>query len=297
MQELARANGVPTALAIVPQSKEEAQQFVETAVFPVMVKAIDADLLRRRTGGTKFLIHNAQDLLALYSKAQGPEDPNLLIQEYIPGEDWMFNGYFDNYSECLFGLTGKKIRRFPAGTGVTSLGICLRNEQVKTTTIQFMKAIEYRGILDIGYRYDYRDGKYKVLDVNPRVGCTFRLFTGADGMDVIRALYLDITGQPVPRSAAVEGRKWIVEDFDLFSALRTRRSGALKLKDWIESLRGVQETACFAWDDPLPFFMMGAADCFELYHWLRCQMNARKPAVAKRTDTSDSAIDCVTTSS
>lgn len=293
MQELAGANGVPTAKSMVPQSKTDLEQFLDTAAFPVMVKAIDADSLRQRTGGTKFLIHAPHDLLALYAKAQGRGESNLLIQEFIPGEDWMFDGYFDQNSECLFGLTGKKIRRFPATTGVTSLGICLRNEKVVETTTRFMKAIGYRGILDIGYRYDRRDGQYKVLDVNPRIGCTFRLFTDIDGMDVARALYLDITGQPVPPAKAAEGRKWIVEDFDLFSALHARRTQGLKPKEWLESLHGIQEAACFAWDDPLPFLIMGVADCFELGRWIRCQMNARKSAPSKDADAvSDSAIGC-----
>ena len=144
-----------------------------------------------------------------------------------------------------------------------------------------MKAIGYHGILDIGYRYDRRDGQYKVLDVNPRIGCTFRLFTATNGMDVARALYLDMTGQPVAPAQAAEGRKWIVEDFDLFSAIRSWRDGTLKLKDWVRSFRGVEEAACFALDDPLPFLMMGVADCCELYRWLRCQMATRQPAPPK----------------
>jgi predicted ATP-grasp superfamily ATP-dependent carboligase len=295
MQELAHANGVPTAKSVVPRSKKDVEQFLDTAVFPVMVKATDADHLRRLTGGTKFLIRTPHELLALYAKAQSGEEPHLLIQEFIPGDDWMFDGYFDKNSDCLFGLTGKKIRRFPAGTGVTSLGVCLRNETVKETTTRFMKAIGYRGILDIGYRYDRRDGQYKVLDVNPRIGCTFRLFTATDGMDVARALYLDMTGQLVPLPQAAEGRKWIVEDFDLFSALRSRKAGGLTLKDWINSLRGVQEAACFAFDDPVPFVMMGVADCFEMYQWIRCQMNARKQAPSNNTESaSDAVIGCCT---
>jgi predicted ATP-grasp superfamily ATP-dependent carboligase len=295
MQELARRNGVPTAKAMVPRSKEDVEQFLETAAFPVMVKATDSGRLRRRTGGTKFLIQTPHELLALYAKAHDREESCLLIQEFIPGDDWMFDGYFDKNSECLFGLTGKKIRRFPASTGVTSLGVCLRNETVEKTTTQFMKAIGYRGILDIGYRYDRRDGQYKVLDINPRIGCTFRLFTDTGGMDVARALYMDMTGQPVPPQKDAEGRKWIVEDFDLFSALHSGRTGALKLQDWIKSFRGVQEAACFAFDDPLPFLMMGVADCFELYQWIRCQMAARKPAPSE--DTPDSAIACFTSPS
>jgi D-aspartate ligase len=295
MQDLACQNGVPTAQGVVPQSQGDVEQFLATAAFPVIVKATDADRLRRRTGGTKFIIQTARELLALYAKAKDHEEPNLLIQEFIPGDDWMFDGYFNKNSECVFGLAGKKIRRFPTNTGVTSLGVCLRNETVEKTTTQFMKAIGYHGIVDVGYRYDRRDGQYKVLDINPRIGCTFRLFTGTNGMDVARALYLDMTGQPVAPSQPAEGRKWIVEDFDLFSALRSWRSGALTLKEWVRSFRGVQEAACFALEDPLPFLMMGLADWCELCQWIRCQMRARKPALSKQIDTpSNPAIRCPT---
>ncbi|MGA7241175.1 MAG: hypothetical protein WBY44_36170 [Bryobacteraceae bacterium] len=291
MQDLARGCGVPTAQSVAPHSKEEVERFIETAIFPVMVKATDASAFRRDTGGTKFVIHTPGELLALYAKVRDRETPSFLIQEFIPGDDWMFDGYFDKNSECVFGVTGKKIRRFPVNTGVTSLGICLRNETVEKTTAHFMKAIGYRGILDIGYRYDRRDGRYKVLDVNPRIGCTFRLFAANNGLDVARTLYLDMIGQAIPAWQAVEGRKWIVEDFDLFTALGLRRKGSLSLKEWAASLRGVQEAACFALDDPLPFLMMGVADCGELYRWVHCQRDARKPAPTEQIRLTTVVID------
>ena len=197
MQELADESGVPTARSVAPRCKDDVVRYLETAVFPVMVKAIDAERLRMRAGGTKFLIHTRRELLELYARSEDLQEPNLLFQEFIFGEDWMFNGYFDADSRCLYGATGKKIRRFPVHTGATSLGVCLPNEAVARTTTDFMKAIAYKGILDIGYRYDRRDGQYKVLDVNPRIGSTFRLFVGTDGMDVARAFYFDMTGQPV----------------------------------------------------------------------------------------------------
>ena len=279
MQELARQSGVPTAEAMVPRSRADLDRFLGTAVFPVVAKAIDADRFRRSTGSTKFILQTPRELLALYDKAIGDGDATFLVQEFVPGEDWMFDGYFDHNSECVFGLTGKKIRRFPVNTGVTSLGICLRNETVEKTTAEFMKAIGYHGILDIGYRYDRRDGKYKVLDVNPRIGCTFRLFTSANGMDVARVLYLNLTGQPIPPAQAVDGRKWIVEDFDLVSSLRSWKSSSLSLKEWVKSLRGIREGAWFAWDDPLPCLMMAVADCCEMSRWIRNRMHTRRPAV------------------
>jgi D-aspartate ligase len=277
MQKLACRHGVPTAQSVVPASRYDVVAFLETAIFPVMVKATDAERLRRRTGGTKFLVHTPRQLLDLYARAEDREAPNLLLQEFIPGEDWMFNGYFDRNSQCLFGMTGRKIRRFPVKSGVTSLGACVRNETVEKTTTDFMKAIGYQGILDIGYRHDRRDGRYKVLDVNPRIGCTFRLFTSIDGIDVARTLYRDMAGEPIASGGFPEGRKWIVEDYDLFSALSSWHEGAITFKDWMNSMRGVQEAACFALDDPLPFLLMWVEDCIGLYQWIRSQLGAQKP--------------------
>ena len=276
MQELAQSCGIATAQSAVPRSMEDVEQFIAAAVFPVMVKAIDTEAMRRASGGTKFIVRTPSELRSLYGKARRAGAANLLLQEMIPGEDWMFDGYFDRDSKCLFGVTGKKIRRFPVNTGITSLGICLRNDALADTTKDFMKTIGYQGILDIGYRYDNRDGKYKVLDINPRIGCTFRLFTAANGMDVARAIYLDLTGQPVPAGPAEEGRKWMVEDFDLFSALRSWKDRSLSFTNWFNSFRGVQETACFAWDDPVPFFLMGVADCCEFCSWVRNRVSARR---------------------
>ncbi len=259
MYFLAKRCGVPTPEAAFPTTRSEVEQFLATARFPVMLKGIDGSRLTRRTGKTMVIVHSARELLASYDQMEDPANPNLMLQEYIPGGDdtvWMFNGYFNVASDCLVGFTGKKIRQNPVYTGITSLGICTHNETVDQTTRRFMKAIGYRGILDIGYRYDGRDGQYKVLDINPRIGATFRLFLACNGLDVLRAMYLDFTGQPVPVSPAREGRKWMVELPDLVSCLDYHRDSKLTFSQWLKSLRGIEETGYFAWDDPLPFIRL-----------------------------------------
>ena len=143
---------------------------------------------------------------------------------------------------------------------MTTLGICEDNEVVAQTTQRFMKALGYRGILDIGYRYDPRDGQYKCLDVNPRVGATFRLFVGERGLDVVRALYLDLTGRPVPSDRARPGRKWVVDNVDPVSSFRYWRDGHLTVGEWARSLRGIDEAAFFDPRDlgPLVAMMLDA---------------------------------------
>ncbi len=284
MYHLARRCGVPTPSSVFPRRRDDVLDFLATSPsFPVMLKGIDGIRLQRRGGARMFRVRDEADLLARYEALEDHASPNLMIQEYIPGgEDsvWMFNGYFDAHSECLLGFTGKKLRQYPAYTGATSLGICLANATVEATTKAFMKAIGYRGILDIGYRYDARDGIYKVLDVNPRIGATFRLFVAENGMDVARALYLDLTGQPVPTGTAREGRKWIVEDHDIVSSLRYRRDGRLTLREWLRSLRGIGEAAYLAADDRQPLLAMCARDVRELLQRLRGRAPGPVPAEA-----------------
>jgi D-aspartate ligase len=256
MHFLCRKMGVPTPEATFPQSRDDVMAFVETAVFPVVLKRILNCLPEHRTQESVVVVNSPEELLEQYGKLETPGKPNVMLQEYIPGGPesvWMFNGYFANDSELLAGFTGKKIRQAPPFTGSTTLGICLKNETVEKTTIDFMQRIGYSGIVDMGYRYDRRDGQYKLLDVNPRIGTTFRLFVDSKGMDVVRALYLDLTGQPVQRGLPREGRKWIVEQSDLMSSLQYGRLGELTLRKWASSLRGIEEEAWFARDDLVPF--------------------------------------------
>ena len=261
LHALARDAGIPTAQSVFPESVDDVRRFAESAVFPVMLKASDGLKLQARTGKKMVIVRSAAELLEQYLLLEDPAEPNLMVQEYIPGADdtiWMFDGYFDRHSDCVFGVTGRKIRQFPVHTGATSLGICLENPAVRELTCRFMKAIGYRGILDIGFRYDERDGGYKLLDPNPRIGQTFRLFVSREGMDVVRYLYRDLTSQPLPAGRPVEGRKWLVEDWDLESCLDYIGEDALSVGDWIRSYQGVEEAAWFAADDMAPFRAAGA---------------------------------------
>jgi D-aspartate ligase len=260
MHFLCKKLGVPTPEATFPQSTADVTTFAETARFPVVLKSIASWHPEHPSQISSVTIaRSPMELLEGYKKSEALGEPRVMLQEYIPGgpEDvWMFNGYFTDYSECLISFTGKKIRQAPPFTGATTLGICLKNETVEKMAIAFLQNIGYSGIVDMGYRYDRRDGQYKLLDVNPRVGTTFRLFVDSNGIDVVRALYLDLTGQPVRRGSFREGRKWMVEPADLMSSLRYARLGRLTVTEWARSLRGIEEAGWFARDDLLPFAAM-----------------------------------------
>jgi D-aspartate ligase len=258
MYELCKKHDVPTPASVFPRSEADVLQLADRTSYPTVVKCINASDTPPASPRVA-IARDREQLLHAYRLMESPKGSNVMLQEYIPGTPesvWMFNGYFDDRSECKVGFTGRKIRQSPPYTGATTLGICQVNRTVQDSTRRLMKAIGYRGILDIGYRFDDRDGQYKLLDVNPRIGGSFRLFVGADGTDVLRAMYLDLTGQHVPNASTPEGRRWIVEPLDLTSSAVYRRRGDITVPRWVRSLRGVREAAWFAADDPLPFLAL-----------------------------------------
>ena len=285
--DLCRKLHIPTAAIASPQSPEDAINFGRASGFPIVVKGENGEFLG--TNGSRLrvaIVTSENELLDIFQLNAISGQPGILLQEYIPGGDdaiWMFNGYFNEQSQCLFGATGRKLRQFPPHRGSTSLGICAPNDEVEAQTKRLMQAVAYRGPLDIGYRFDARDGQYKLLDVNPRIGSTFRLFVADNGLDVARALYLDVTGHSVPSARVSAGRKWIVETNDLASSWSQIRERQLTLGAWSRSLRGIQEGVWWAFDDPAPLAMLPLL-------WFRKRFGERSATTSASSSARDSVL-------
>lgn len=256
LHELCLEHDVPSPRTTFPQNRDEAREEIERGDFPLLLKPIDNVRFQRRNGTRMFIARDARQALDAYDHLEDPAAPNIMLQEYIPGPSssvWVFTGYFDNDCELVFGAGGTKLRQYPIHIGMTCFGDVRPNPEMEAVTARFVRAIDYRGVFDCGYRYDARDRRYKMLDVNPRVGLNFRQCVGRDGLDVVRAMYLDLTGQPVPREPPAESHVWWVEDYDLAGAVDAWREGSLSLRRWAGSLRRVDEPAWFDRDDIAPF--------------------------------------------
>lgn len=260
---LCQSSDVPVPASSFPDSERELPGLGDRYGYPVVLKRSDAWLPSFDPSAPSVLIaRTPAELLAGYRRMESPVRPAVIVQEYISGGSetiWMFDGYFNRDSQCLYGRTGQKVRQRGPGTGPTTLGVCVWNQRVADAATALMQRVGYQGIIDMGFRYDRRDDTYKLLDVNPRLGSTFRLFVGANGIDVLRAAYLDLTGQPVPSSVASDGRKWLVEPYDILAGTQLTVRGQLGPSAWLRSLRGVEELAWWARDDPLPFLAMCAS--------------------------------------
>jgi predicted ATP-grasp superfamily ATP-dependent carboligase len=260
LSDLCRRLDIPCPASTFPANEQQALGQAAVHGYPIVLKRSDPWLPPRDLAAPSVLIARSEaELVNAYARMESDVSPQVMLQDYIPGGSdsiWMFNGYFNRDSECVCGFTGRKLRQRGPHTGPTTLGVCVSNDTVRSAAIRLMRELGYRGIVDMGFRYDQRDGSYRLLDVNPRLGSSFRLFVGEDGIDVVRAAYLELTGQPVSCSDVPNGRTWIVEPYDVVASAQLAREGSLTLREWLRSMRGVDEAAWWASDDPNPFASM-----------------------------------------
>ena len=175
-----------------------------------MLKASDNIHTSRRAGKKMVIARSKDELIDQYQAMEDGSNPSLMIQEYIPGGDdsvWMLNGYFDEHSDCLFSMTAKKIHQTPVYTGMTALGICLPNPAIESATKTLVKAVGYKGILDIGYRYDARDGLLQTSGRESQARCHVPVVCRAqrNGRDSSRIPSFHWTAGPCQHTCASEG--------------------------------------------------------------------------------------------
>ncbi|MFG7946582.1 carboxylate--amine ligase [Streptomyces cacaoi] len=256
LYELCVEHGVPAPVSTAPQTYAEVEWFASRARFPVVAKNREAYLRRARPavpGTTR--VSGPRELLAL---ARGWGDrPGVVLQEYLPprfAEDWIVHACFGADGEPRAVFTGVKVRSWPPHAGMTAAACTVDNPELAYLSAQFVKQIGYAGIADMDWRFDRRDGRYKLLDFNPRTGAQFRMFESTTGVDVVRAQHLELTGRTVPAGEQREGRRYVVEHVDAAARLaylgRGRRD--YRPRDLPAGRTGGTELAWAAADDPLP---------------------------------------------
>jgi len=225
--------------------------FAAVTGFPLIVKTPLA--LRPLGLPSVSVARDRSSLLDALARADGAP---ILLQAFVAGSprsaNWMFDGVFDLRGGCRFWGTGRKLAQHPPYTGMATHGRTERNDDVAGPVVGFLEGLGFVGPVDVDVRWDDATRRYVLLDVNPRMGGTFRLFVASDGTDVVRATYLDLIGSPIPEATVLDGRVWMLGTHVAASSIAYRRDGWLTIGASLRSVRGVDEGALAAWDDLRP---------------------------------------------
>ncbi|MER7762446.1 ATP-grasp domain-containing protein [Streptomyces sp. NPDC097619] len=239
---------------VVPADEAEAAAAAWRLGLPVVAKWSRPWLLPAGSGlRSTTLLTTAAAARRLYART-AEAGSGLLLQRFLPGgrgTDWFFHGCFAEGGRPLLTGAGRKELSWPVRTGLTAVGRWVPDPAVERAGLRLAERLGYAGILDLDFRRD-PEGRLRLLDFNPRPGAQFRLFTDGAGLDVVRALYLDLTGQRVPAQAGGAGRLFVAENYALLAAVSVPREAP-------RPGAAAVEAAWFAADDPRPFLAMAGS--------------------------------------
>jgi predicted ATP-grasp superfamily ATP-dependent carboligase len=149
-------------------------------------------------------------------------------------------------------LVARRRRQYPIDFSYTSTyvetAVC---PEVEDAGRRFLAALGFTGIAEVEFKYDRRDGRYKILDVNPRIW-TWAALGAAAGVDFPHLLWRLARGEAVEPVAARRDAAWIHSSRDAVAAVQAMLAGRLSPRDYLGSLKAPLAFSAFALDDPLP---------------------------------------------
>lgn len=149
-----------------------------------------------------YKVYNEEELEKVILKIENAGyNKNLIIQEFIPGDDSaLFDSIFyvgknKKAQIATFAQIGLQ-ERTPTGIGnctvlVNGFDEHGYKEELIYKLKEFLEKIGYHGFAEFDMKYDLRDGKYKVLEINPRQSRS-GYYVCATGHNLIKYLIDDL---------------------------------------------------------------------------------------------------------
>jgi D-aspartate ligase len=238
--ETAEAAGVPIPRTFYPQSAEEARAAGAEVGYPLIVKPAANVGFRRSHKRQLFRCQTPTELERAYELA-APHEP--MVQELVPGgaeEMYTLGSYLDRDGQALGLFSGRKLSQTRGYMGSARAGEALWVEEVVDQGLALLRALGFHGISQVEVMRDPRDGRYKLLEVNPRLW-QWHSLAAACGVDLPWIAYRDLIGDPLPPARMHgDGKRW---------AITVMAGAPLALE------RPPYVDAVFARDDPKPALM------------------------------------------
>ncbi|MBV8847961.1 MAG: hypothetical protein JOZ16_00055, partial [Methylobacteriaceae bacterium] len=195
-------------------------------------------------------------LLARYDEAVAlVGHDGIAIQELIPGGGEAQFSYAGIWSEGnpAASLVARRTRQYPVDFGASSTFVeTIEHRTIEEVASRLLTSLRFSGMVEAEFKFDARDRRYKLLDVNPRTWTWIALGGGA-GVDLPWIQWRVACGESVTMSRARAGAKWAHSVRDLVAAAQLVTSRKLSAREyWRSRQRSSTTFAAFAADDPLP---------------------------------------------
>lgn len=253
--ELAVRSGIPVPATVTVAHPEDIEAALEAVGSPCVLKPLHSHRFAEHFGMHQKVFvfrdaRHARDLLARTS-ALGLE---MLLTAVVVGDDECvsYYSYLDEAGAPLLHFTKRKLRQYPTRFGLGCYHATDWNPEVAELGLRFFEGVGLRGIGNVEFKRDIRDGQLKLIECNHRFTAATELVT-ASGLDLPLFTYARLLGREGPRVDRYRTglRLWYpIEDSRAFLAYR--RAGELTVRGWLRSLWRRQHFPVARLDDPLP---------------------------------------------
>lgn len=226
--------------------------------FPVMIKPIHSHSFQTALGKKFFIVHSHQELDDRIKEVLG-RWLKIMVCEIIPGPDSevqsSYYTYIDQEGQQLFRFTKRVIRRTPSFGGRSVLHMTQWLPETAEAGERFFRGIAYRGMGQIEFKRDLRDGQLKVIECNPRFTTAQELLLRS-GIDAAFLIYCRLTGRPTEPSTSYAENLFLwypVADF----VHQLKGQNELSLSEWARSVSHWNTVfPHFKLEDPWPSFAL-----------------------------------------
>ena len=255
--QLALQHNIPTPWTFLIKTIEDYKNITNKITFPCALKPSYAHIWLKNYTHEKLLVIERPEELVYHLEKLEKLSIEVVLQEIIPGGDnqvYVFPVYVSRKGEVLGFANLHKIRQHPVDFGIGAFDISVDEPELTKVALELIERSGYTGMASTEYKYDHRDKKFKLIDINPRT-CMIGELAIASGIDLPFLYYCDVTGRKFPSKLHYQtGIKWFGFDWDFPSFLEYRRRGLLTFSEWVSSLKGKKVYPYFAKDDLKPFF-------------------------------------------
>jgi D-aspartate ligase len=208
--EAAAAAGIDTPETRYPQSAAEARAAADELGYPVLVKPAHPVGFKQRFGRQAFRSEDAGEVDRAYRDA---EEFVPMVQELVPGGDeelYTLGSYLRDDGEPLGLFSGRKLVQVPPLVGTCRVGESVWVQEVVDAGLRLLRELRFHGISQVEFKRDPRDGRFKLMEVNPRLWQWHGL-AAACGVDLPLIAYRDLAGEDVPQvSMNGKRRTWAI---------------------------------------------------------------------------------------
>jgi D-aspartate ligase len=246
--------GVPIPETHYPTCLDDLDQFKDHMRYPLLIKPCYSHLWQQKFPNKGFQVTNPKELKRRFQTTLDAE-VEVIVQEVVPGPNTNLRGiraYIDKNGKAHGVLESEKIRQYPVDFGIGCLNQTSHNKIIAMQGLALMKGIDYRGIGAVEFKKDERDGVFRLMELNARIGKTIWLSTKA-GLNLPWMMYQDVVGMPIDDDVDyTDGIRWhdFIMDSGAYQTLKARNE--ITFKEWMRTSIGSDCHPFFAWNDLMP---------------------------------------------